>query len=75
MQLVSNSMCLPENSLQTFLEITFFSHNEQKGFLRCMKPPGFRISSDLYSENLYGLSETNTKALVGEAMDASFKGK
>lgn len=40
-----------------------------------MKPPGFRISSDLYSENVYGLSETNTKALVGEAMDAGFKGK
>lgn len=40
-----------------------------------MKPPGFRISSDLYSENFYGLSEMNTKAWVGEAMDAGFKGK
>lgn len=75
MQLVSNSMCLSENSLQTFLEITFFCHNEQNGFLRSMKPPGLRISSDLYFENVYGLSETNTKALVGKAMDAGFKGK
>lgn len=47
----------------------------KKGFLSCMKQPGFRISSDRYCDSLYALSEINTKALVGEAMNASFKGK
>lgn len=36
---------------------------------------GFRVSSDLYSEIFYSLSEVNAEALVGEAMDAVFKGK
>lgn len=40
-----------------------------------MKPSDFRISSDLYSDYLYALSEINMKALVGEAMNAGFKGK
>lgn len=40
-----------------------------------MKPLGFRVSSDLHSENFYALSEVNAEALVGGAMDAVFKGK
>lgn len=75
LQLVSNSMCLPENSLQAFLEISFFCHNDHKSFLRCTKPAGFRISADCFTDNLYALPEINPKTLVSEAVDAGFKGK
>lgn len=44
-------------------------------FLRHMKPLGFRVSSDLYSDNFYALSEVNAEALVDEAGDVVFKGK
>lgn len=40
-----------------------------------MKPLGFRVSSDLYSDNFYALSEVNAEALVDEAGDVFFKGK
>lgn len=43
-------------------------------FLRHMKL-GFRVSSDLYSDNFYTLSKVNAEALVGEAGDVVFKGK
>lgn len=69
-------MCLPENSLQTFLEITFFCYNEQKWvFWHVWNHQILECLSDLYSDYLYALSEINMKALVGEAMNAVFKGK